>query len=213
MGTGNDFVRTAGISGSLEHCLQGALEWPARMIDVGKTGDRYFLNVAGCGFDAAVAKRINDGIRLLKGTSAYIAAVLRTLADYKAVELTISSESETRRVKAMLCAIANAKYYGGGMMIAPSARFDDGLLEVTVIEEIGRIAFLRAFPSVFKGAHVYHPKYCGLKGTSVRIESEHPVPILVDGELMGTTPVEFLIVPKALRIALPASTESDTISP
>ncbi len=204
MGTGNDFARTVGISGNVEACLDHALNAEPVWIDCGKAGDRCFLNVAGCGFDAVVAERINRGFRFLKGTSAYIAAVLRTLADYKAAPLRIVTESETHTVDAMLCAIGNARFYGGGMKIAPYADLTDGMFDLTVIEKIGKIGFLKAFPSVFKGAHVSNPKYFGLRCRRVRIESDRELPVLVDGELLGTTPVEFEAIPNALKFALPS---------
>ncbi|MBX3119369.1 MAG: diacylglycerol kinase family lipid kinase [Fimbriimonadaceae bacterium] len=210
-GTGNDFARSAGIRGSLKELVEVAVSGEVKLIDVGKVNDRYFLNVAGCGFDAVVADRINKGYRYLRGTSAYVAAVLRTLAQYKAAQLTITTDTDTLQLNAMLCAVANARFYGGGMMISPEAEMDDGLFDISVVKEIGKIGFLRAFPSVFKGTHVKHSKYVGLRAKRVKIESEKALPVLVDGELLGTTPVEFKIVPQALRIALPRLLVSDTM--
>ena len=205
LGTGNDFARTLKIS-SLETALQTIRTGVARPMDVGvarsEMGERFFLNVAGAGFDAVVAKRINNG-RFLRGTAAYVAAVLATLETFRAAELKLSCDGETENLRALLCAVANAQSYGGGMRIAPDALLDDGLFDVCTIADATPLEFVRAFPSVFAGKHLSHPKVTLRRAQSIRIESETPWPVLLDGELWGETPVEFTIVPRAVNVCVP----------
>lgn len=165
---------------------------------------RFFVNVAGCGFDAAVAERTNRGVGPLKGTAAYVGAVISTLHRYRPAEFRIKAEGKLHKFRAMLCSVANSQTYGGGMRIAPKAILDDGKLDVIVVRETGRLEFLSAFPRVFRGSHLSHPKVLSLRASRVQIESAPPMPILIDGEVVGQTPVRFDVRPRALKIIVPA---------
>lgn len=206
-GTGNDLARFLGIApvtgrGQLESAVQHLFCGTPRSVDVGRVSGRWFINVAGCGFDAVVADRINHGFRYLHGTPAYIAATLQSLVSFKAAHLRLMLDGETHELRAMLCAVANAQGYGGGMRVAPNAVMDDGLFDLCVIEEVGRAEFLRAFPLVFKGTHITHPKVKMFRAHHVIVESDPPLPILVDGEIIGTTPAEFTLAHRALEIIM-----------
>lgn len=212
-GTGNDLARFLGIapvhgsgqsSKHLELAVRHILLGTPHPVDVGRVNGRWFINVAGCGFDAVVADRINRGFRQLHGTPAYIAATLQSLVSFKAAHLRLTLDGETHELRAMLCAVANAQGYGGGMRVAPDAVMDDGLFDLCVIEEAGRWEFMRAFPLVFKGTHVTHPKVRMFRARHVVLESDPPLPVLVDGEIIGTTPAEFTLAPRALEIMMPA---------
>lgn len=204
IGTGNDFARAAKLSRRLDEAIAFALEGAAMPTDLGVCGGRAFLNVAGCGFDAEVARRINSGYRLLRGTAAYLAAVVQALADLRPSNLRIEIDGEAREVRGLLCAVANGTSYGGGMRIAPEARFDDGLLDVVVVGDVGRLEFAAQFPRVFRGTHLGHPKVWQGRGRRVRIEASPPVGVLLDGEDGGETPAQFAVVPSALRFVRPA---------
>ena len=106
-------------------------------------------------------------------------------------------------MRGLLCAVANAPMYGGGMRVAPEARIDDGWLDICIIAEAGRWEFIRAFPRVFAGTHVGHPKVTMLRARNIVIESEPPLPLLVDGEVIGTTPVTFSLSPGIVNLFMP----------
>jgi diacylglycerol kinase (ATP) len=188
LGTGNDLSRAIGIGLDLEKSIAAIAEGSPKAIDVGRCGDRWFVNVAGCGFDAAVAKRVNAGFKAFKGRSAYVAAVLTTLATYKPYSLRIKVDGQEIDQDVMLCAIANANCYGGGMQVAPEADMQDGLFDVVVVGALSKLEFMRQFPKVFKGKHLGHPKVVVHRARTVEIESDDPLPILIDGDLFGTTP-------------------------
>src|SRR5579872_6180322 len=210
MGTGNDFARTVGLYGRLPLAVQTLFDGDARPIDAGHVAGRWFLNVAGCGFDAAVAERANRGPRWLSGAPAYIAAVIATIARFRPAGLRLTLDGETRELRAMLCSVANARFYGGGMRIAPDARLDDGLFDVCLLAEAGVLEFLTPFPRVFRGTHTAHPKVAMLRARQVGIESDRPLPLLIDGEVIGTTPAEFSLEPYAVRFLFPPARPSDT---
>lgn len=205
VGTGNDFARTVGLYGDLDRAVDTLLQGDPRPIDVGCVRGRWFLNIAGCGFDAVVAQRTNNGPRFLTGTAAYLLAVLQTLATYRAAALRLTADGETIFRRAMMCSVANARTYGGGMRIAPDAQLDDGLFDVCLLAEAGTVEFLRAFPQVFRGTHVSHPKITMLRARSVTIETDPPLPVLIDGDVAAPTPVTFTIQPAALRFQFPCS--------
>jgi len=203
LGTGNDFARTLGLAGRLEKAVHALFYGTPKPVDLGRTGKRWFINVAGCGFDAAVAERVHRGFRYVKGTSAYIVAVLHALITFRPAYMRITADGVTRELRAMLCCLANAQSYGGGMKIAPDARIDDGLFDLCIVREISQWEFLRAFPRVFKGTHITHPKVTILRARHVRLESDTALPVFIDGEVFGTTPCEFEIVPRAIEVMTP----------
>ena len=210
LGTGNDLARHLGLLDP-RLAVQAILTGSAIHADLVRwssagTHDRragFMLNVAGCGFDALVAERVNQGFKGLNGTSAYLAAVAATLATFQPGPLRVEVDGRVVEGPAMLCAVANASSYGGGMRIAPEARIDDGLLDVVLIGRVSRFEFLRTFPRVFKGTHVSHPAVTCLRGKKVLIEADAAMPILCDGELCGFTPAEFELDPGAIQILVP----------
>lgn len=203
LGTGNDFIRTLGLPPELPRAVETLFHGRPKPIDIGQVQGRWFLNIAGCGFDAVVAERVNRGFRFLRGTSAYLAAVFLSLMNFRPAALSLTLDGETREAKAMLCSVCIAQYYGGGMRVAPDALLDDGLFDLFLLGDVGKIEFLRAFPRVFQGTHITHPRVTMLRARTVRIESETPLPIFLDGDIIGTTPAEFTLHPKAIEIMAP----------
>lgn len=203
LGTGNDCARHFGIGADLLSGLHTLLHGKPHRVDLGRAGNRYFINIAGCGFDAAVARHVRQGWRRLPGTLAYIGAVLHTLLTFTPTWMRLTLDETPRELRALMCSVANASSYGGGMRIAPNARMSDGLLDVCVIAEAGRIEFLRTFPRVFRGTHLDHPKVQIHRAQRVYVQSDPPVPVLIDGDVCGHTPVEFHICPRAISILIP----------
>lgn len=203
LGTGNDLARHLGLVGSLATAVTAMLSGRPYVVDVGKVRDRWFINVAGCGFDALVAQRVNRGFRWLRGAAAYTAAMLDCLKRFKPVRMRVELDDEILDVHAMLCTIANSSSYGGGMRIAPDADMADGVLDVCLLHACGKLEFLRAFPQVFAGNHVDHRRVSMYRSSRIVVHSEPPMPLLVDGEVVGTTPAEFVTHRGALEVLVP----------
>lgn len=203
LGTGNDFARCIGLGTDLNQAVRTLFHGRISPLDLGRVQDRWFLNIAGCGFDAVVAERVNLGFHMLRGTAAYLAAITWSLAHFHPAKMILTLDGEERRMRAMLCSVCNAQSYGGGLRIAPDARIDDGLFDVCVLEDVGRLQFLRAFPRVFRGTHTTHPRFSMQRARCVRVESDPPLPVLIDGDVRGTTPVTFTLHPRALRVLTP----------
>jgi diacylglycerol kinase (ATP) len=203
LGTGNDFARTLGLAGDLPTAVDTLFRGCPKPIDLGRVGDRWFINVAGCGFDAVVAERVNRGYRRLHGAAAYVAAVCHSLLKYRPAHFHVTVDGAEYELEAMLCSIANSRTYGGGMIIAPDAAIDDGWFDLCILEKTGKIEFLRAFPRVFRGTHVTHPKVLMLRGRNIRVVCDPPMPVLVDGEVLGTTPADFTLHHHAIEVMAP----------
>lgn len=213
LGTGNDFARCIGVSASLDVALDILVNGQAKQIDIGKivleTGERYFLNICGTGFDALVAERVHRGrshplTRRVKGMPAYLLAVLSELYGLRSARLRMELDGERVSERALLCAVANSTSYGGGMLVAPEASLEDGLFDICIIKQASRLEFLSAFPGVFSGKHVGHPKVQMRRAARIDIKANPALPILVDGDVLGTTPARFEILAGALRIMAPA---------
>lgn len=207
LGTGNDFARALGIGRDIASAVHTVFNGRRRPIDLGQVrcsaGERVFLNAAGCGFDAAVGERVNRGYPLLRGSAIYVAAVLGAIRSLRPVAMRIEVDGCTWTLMSTLCVVSNGPRFGGGMRIAPGARPDDGVLEVCVVSAAGRLEFVRHFPRVYRGTHVDHPKVTMLRGKRVRLEGDEPVPMLVDGDLFGSTPAEITVLPRALEVLVP----------
>ena len=125
------------------------------------------------------------GFRHLRGTAAYVAAVYQSLMRFRAARMRVTVDGEARELRGMLCCIANSQSYGGGMRVAPEARIDDGLFDLCLLADATKWEFLCAFPRVFRGTHTTHPKVTMLRGRVIEVESDPPLPVLIDGEVTG----------------------------
>lgn len=201
-GTGNDLVRTLGIS-SLEHAASLLQSGKVMKIDAGLLEGKRFVNILSCGFDAEVGDKINKKYRHLKGTAAYLAGVVSTLISYKALPLTLEIDGTKIERKVMLCAVANAQTYGGGMKVSPHSVVNDGLLEVILVGEVSRFEFLKTFPKVFSGSHLSHPAISTYQGRRIKITSEEELAVGLDGDVIHRSEIEIIIDPLSVQIVVP----------
>jgi diacylglycerol kinase (ATP) len=202
-GTGCDLPRSLGVPTSIEEALRFALTASAAPMDVGlaktSTGERHFLNVAGLGFDAKVADRAQRKKRL-GGKKAYIAALVQSLTDFGYIDVRIEVDDHVIETKAVFVSVANAQYLAGGFHFTPMAKVDDGLLDLAIISNISLPGFVKAVPSVYRGTHLQHPNWTHLTTRHVKVSASSPALVQLDGEIAGTSPAEFSIMPGALDI-------------
>jgi diacylglycerol kinase (ATP) len=207
-GAGNDFARTLGYETKEPlRAIDVLANGVDRVVDLGRVNGRYYTCVTATGFDAE-ANRWANTVTKLSGTTLYVAAVLRTLAVYKPHPFTVTVDDHQVDVDAWLVAVGNGPAYAGGMRITPNASLDDALLDITIVGPLGRFAFLRAFPRVFKGTHVTHPAVTTFRGKNVTISSRDPsVPmdVYADGERVGPLPAEMHAAPTALTVRVPCA--------
>jgi len=212
-GTGRDFVRTYGIPRRLEDALRTARDGRIREIDLGRarfrswqgeTAETYFANIASAGMSGAIAKRANETNKALGGKASYFWATFAVFARWRTSEITVTVDGESRRSRMHDVVVANGRYFGGGMMICPQAEPDDGFFDVLLIGNLTKRDLVLTLPKTYRGSHLPHPKAELLRGSAVEIEAPDPLPVELDGEQPGTTPARFDLVPRAVRLRVPA---------
>lgn len=189
-GTGNDVARSLGLPlNDLERGLEIAFEGSPRLVDVGRERDRHFISVLGLVFPAVVAAQANS-ITRLHGSVAFFVAVYRALYRLRAVPLEIELDDQTLQLKSAAVLIQNTPYTGGGMRMAPEAKIDDGLLDVVVVSDIGKLDLMVSFPRAYSGRHLQHRRFALYRSSRVSVRSPESLPKMFDGDICGETPVE-----------------------
>jgi len=201
-GRGNDFARVMGIPESIEEGVALVASRTVRTIDVGEANGHRFLCIASCGFDSD-ANRIANETHFVSGGLVYAYAALRALIAWKPATFTVTVDGEVREFTGYSVAVGNGKAYGGGMLIAPEAEIDDGLLDVITSEKTGKLRFLANLPKVFKGAHVDEPEVSSTRGKEVLIEADRPFEVFADGDHQTDLPATLRVLPEALQVIAP----------
>lgn len=217
-GTGSDFVREHSIPHAVADAVKIALEGDLRLVDIGKATFRawdgheqtsYFANVAGAGISGAIARRVNEGRKALGPRGCYAWAVLAVFPRWRNCHVRLTVDGEEREGKMHEVIAAIGRYSAGGMRLTPNAVPDDGLFDVLILGDLSKLDLATNMHKTYKGTHVSHPKVEILRGTEVRIEAEEPLPIQLDGEQPGTTPVLFELLPGVLRLRVPPAPAGD----
>lgn len=175
-------------------------------LDLGKINNRYFINIASTGFDAEVVILTRHFKRkpLISGSMAYILGVLTALIRLKKYPVRIKIDDSPERSKSiLLCAFANGKYYGGGMKPAPHADMTDGILDVCEVESMHRMKILRFFPIFKKGGHESMKEVVMSRCKKIVIESDAPIPVNIDGEIIKETRVSIEVIPGHIQVIIP----------
>ena len=207
-GSGNDFIRTVYPKTINEDFVQKLLEGKKEAIDLIKVNDRYFLNIASVGIDAEVAYHATTfkKVKYMRGNLIYIMSILKTLWSHKSNQLKIELDGEINfDKKILLLAVANGKYYGGGIPIAPSASVNDAWAHVYMVKELKLRRILQLIPKLFKAKHEKESDVEVYKAHQIHIQSNEKFRVNIDGEIIETNEVEMEVVPKALEVIIPAS--------
>ena len=199
-GSGNGLAADLGVARRPAQAIAEALGAKPRVIDAGEINGRFFVSLAGVGFDAHIAACFNrDSIR--RGPWNYARITLREILSYESKRYRLDGKSNPRL--AFLVTMVNTSQFGNGARIAPGARLDDGRLNLVVFEEVSRLSTVCALPRLFTGgAH----RVRGMETTLVErvtIESDAPMPFHVDGEpVSGGVRLEASVRAAALRVCV-----------
>jgi len=176
-----------------------------RALDAGRlstsTGHRYFINVADAGIGAEVVRRAARGPGALGGTVNFLGAAVFSLLRHRNTPVRLRLDDGPvldRRIRTI--AVANGGYLGGAMWMAPDAEPDDGWFEVVTIGDVGRWLGIRSLPMLYRGTHGRLAQVEFGRAQRVEIDSEEPIGVEADGELAGTTPAVFEMIPGALQV-------------
>lgn len=211
-GTGRDFSRSLGIR-DLDHALAVLMHEEPVALDVGRISyqagaarrERYFLNVADVGLGAEAAAYINRGSKALGGFLAYLVGAARTMLVFqgKVAHVVVDGEVVHDGPMAMVV-LANGRFHAGGMDLAPLASLTDGQFDVLILRDVPKRTLLGSLlPSVYRGKHVEHPAVRYLRGRQVEIDGDGALLFEADGEQPGTTGLNALVLPGALRVRVP----------
>ncbi|MGH9431705.1 MAG: diacylglycerol/lipid kinase family protein [Terriglobia bacterium] len=209
--TGGDFQRSLGIGPRIEDAIEMIATGAPRWIDMGKVNcvapdgsrrERYFVNLVSFGMGGAVAARAKNFLSFLGGRMAFLWATLRVLLRYrgKRVDLFLDGSRDPVRTFVTNIAVGNGQFHGGGMHPCPGAMLNDGILEVTVIDYMPILRLLRDIKILYSDNVLSHPKVHAFRARKIVAEGDSGTFIEVDGEPLGTLPLEITILPKSIRV-------------
>lgn len=211
-GTGGDFRRTLDLPQKLEDAVARILTCEPRPVDLGilevtnhegALVTKAFVNIASFGLGGLTDRIVNDGPKWLGGKAAFYLGTARGLAIYRNAPVRVTVDGKVFVEEPIVnVAIANGRYFGGGMMVAPTADPSDGVLEVVSIGNLDRLAVLALTATIYSGKHLTRPGITSARGTVIEAESLAPqaeVLVDLDGETPGRLPVRARVVRGALR--------------
>ena len=209
VGSGNDLARSLELPRDPVTAWTAAIGRAESAVDAAhaRNGDgreRWFASAGGIGFDAEVANTMVARRPWQHGRAGYLVSGLVELWGYenRSVRIAIDGAEPIAR-KILLLAMSNGAYYGGGMHISPGARADDGLMDLCIVGDLGRLAALRQVPNLYRGTHVRHPAVEMRRARVVEIEGDGDTRIHLDGEPFGRLPLHVELRHAALSVAVP----------
>jgi YegS/Rv2252/BmrU family lipid kinase len=201
-GRGNDFARELGIPAEIEGACDVLAEGAVRRLDLGEVNGRTFVGIASTGYDSE-ANRIANEARLIRGNLVYLYGALRALAAWQPTQFTVRIDGDEKRFTGYTVAVANTRFYGGGMRMAPDAKPDDGVLEVILVGQTSKLRFLRNLPKVFSGEHLGVDGVQSFRGSEVEILADRLFDVYADGESVARLPATVRVIPGLLRVLVP----------
>jgi diacylglycerol kinase (ATP) len=214
-GTGGDFRRTWGLSTDLPSAVRRIASGVPRSIDLGVlrlTADdgrpvvRAFANIASFGVAGLLDRIVNTSPKWIGGKAAFVLGTVRAMAAYENTPVSVTVDGQPwHEGRIVNVALANGRYFGGGMHVAPNADPTDGLLDVVCLGDLSRAESAAWTPSLYRGTHLRCPKVRTTRGKRVvarAVRADDTVLIDLDGETPGRLPIEGWLAPGALRIWL-----------
>lgn len=205
LGTANDFARTLGIPSHLVAAVETLTSGRVVDVDLGRVDGRAYLNVASVGLSVAVTQRLTPGLKRRLGRFAYPAATLAAYRSHRpfAARLELDDGTALELADLMQVAIGNGRHYGGGLTVAPNASIDDHLLDVYAVEQ-GRLRDHVSVARLLRTGHlVDHERVHHVSTRSLRLVTDEPLPVNLDGEIAATTTATFEVDRNALHVVVP----------
>ena len=206
-GRGRDACRNFGVPRDPSAAVRALVDGRDRSFDLGRAEwadgrRRWFTIAAGAGFDAAVARRAQS-VRA-RGTLPYLLTVIASVHLHRPMPAVLELDGVAAPAAPITAVVAaNGRWFGGGMMIAPDADPADGAFDVVVLGALGRLELLRWLPTIYSGRHLRNPRVAVHRARRVAIGGPVPLPMHLDGEPVGSTPVVLTVEPGALRLRVP----------
>lgn len=212
LGTANDFARTLEIPNSVAEACATVADGKVVDIDLGRANGEPFLNVASVGLSVAVTEALSPRLKRILGPLAYGIATLRAYTGHKAFRARLEfpdGDHKTMEFDDLLqLAVGNGRHYGGGNTVSPTAGIDDHTLDIYAIlagplrEHVSIARFLK------DGSFIKHDRVYHVTSRAVRVVTEQPLPVNLDGEIATTTPTDFTVQRNAVHVVVPQSSTS-----
>jgi diacylglycerol kinase (ATP) len=209
LGTVNIWAREMGLSMDMLKAADSIARSELTKIDVGMAGNRYFLLMAGIGFDAAVTATVRSEEKKLLGAIAYLKQAIQVAWNFRGVRLKLRIDGKRVRGKILMVVIGNSQLYGGVVKFTAHATIDDGLLDICVIKGQGMLSAPRRLISIFARHYNRDPLVQYSQGRQIEIRGQRgkAFPVQVDGDYLGKTPMSFRVVPNSLWIMVPPNAD------
>jgi YegS/Rv2252/BmrU family lipid kinase len=203
MGTMNVFATELGLPiHDLGLCWDIIENGNTRLVDLPNANDKYFAQLAGVGLDAQVVKETSLALKRSFGPLSYLIQAAQIAAR---VPPRLSIESENASIdEGSFVLVGNGRLYGGPFPFFKHAVNNDGLLDVIVFKRLGYLEIIRYLQNVLFSSEINAPEVEYFQTSRLRVTSDQPVPVELDGELVGTSPVEFGVQKQSLRVLAPA---------
>lgn len=212
MGTGNDFCKTIGIKADFKQLASLLESGQPKPIDICKMKfldvnrqptERYFNNIADIGIGGYASQRVNRSSKILGATLSYVKAIVLTFLSYKHRRVRITAENFTWEGRVLLVVMANGKFFGSGLCIAPQAEPDDGTMQLVLLANVTLLDYLKHQGEVRRGEIITHREVSYMPSAFCRIEPIEECTIDMDGEFVGYGPLDSIVLPKAVKFLRP----------
>ncbi|MBI9071495.1 MAG: diacylglycerol kinase family lipid kinase [Melioribacteraceae bacterium] len=209
-GTGNAFARDLGFTGNnIADTIAAIKRRITKNVDIGKLitegNTFYFANIIGLGFVTDVA-RTAHGLKMF-GSASYTLGVLYHTLFLKPFQVIIEADGKTIKRSVIFIEISNTKYTGKDFLMAPSAKNDDGLFDITIMNKGTRLKLLSGLPKIFKGEHINMREVETIRAKDIKIKTDEPKVLTPDGEIFGSTPFEVVCIPEAIEFLINTHTD------
>jgi YegS/Rv2252/BmrU family lipid kinase len=208
VGTANVWAREVGMTsfpqftGDFKSAIDTLVNGVTTHIDLGKAGDRYFMLWAGVGLDALITQEVDFALKKLTGGLAFAEAGVRTGLKFTGAHVKVNIDGEQLVANSWFIGISNIRLYAH-VPLAQNADMTDGLLDINMFSGSTPPEYLRHIVNILLGTHAHDPNVVSRQCRNVVIESDPPLPVHVDAEPIGYTPMSFHVLPSAIRVLVP----------
>jgi len=202
-GTGNVLRRHLGIPSDVEAACEVIKAARTRRFDLSRAGERHFILHAGVGHDANVVRRVPAPLKAALGEAAFVGTMVSTLAKEQPWRMHVRVDDAEWEGRAWAVIVANSSSYAWKMKLVPHARTDDGMLDVAIFGACGVLAFAALHIMALFGRHLQSPHVHLFRGRTVQAEADPAAPVQMDGDLVGRTPLQCVVVPAAISLIVP----------
>lgn len=205
VGTGNDFWRMIHFDGDLKDIIYETINGKAQKIDIGQANGRRFLNCANIGLDVSVNRTVNENrYRFMPRQAIYMITALWELFRYKPTNIRVEIDGVENEYSVILASFMNGKQYGGGFNNSPQSNIQDGLLDISLIDDIPFWKVFFLLPKYYKGTHFSIKEVTTLTSAKVKVSSDDIIPFACDGEIFDFKEIEISSTPLSIPLRLPS---------